>query len=158
MRDLRPSDRHEILDLIASYGAAWDAADAEAFAGLFTADGVCVFYRNGGGQPAAELAGRKALRDAVQARAGRFRRLGLVTRHCMSDTVLTVVDPATVRAHTNVRVFWHVPAVDPAPRPVQTGHYDSIVVRTDHGWRFRARHVRLEGLFEIEDVFPDLGR
>jgi hypothetical protein len=155
---ITPTDRAEILDLIDSYGSTWDAADAEAFARLFTADGFCVVHRKGAARSSVELRGRQALRDAVHSRAGRLRRTGLVTRHCMGATELTGVGPETVRARTGVRVLWQLPDVAPVPRSVQTGYYDSIIVRTAHGWRFRTRKVWLEGVFEIEDVYPDLGR
>lgn len=153
---LNPSDRTEILDLIATYGTAWDSADAETFTGLFTEDAICAFYRNDADTPSALLEGRRALHQAVDARAGRFKTIGLVTNHIMSESTLTALDEDTVGERTDVRVFWQAPATDPEPRPVQTGHYDGVVVRTDDGWRFAKRAVRLNGLFEVADVYPNL--
>jgi len=156
--DLSPSDRARILDLITDYSKAWDAADADAFAGLFTEDAVCVFYRDGADSPSATLEGAQDLRHAIESRAGRFRDMGLVTDHRMANTQLEVVDATTVRAHSHGTVFWQMPARDPQRRPVQTGTYESVIVRRDEGWRFRKRVIRLSGLFEVEDVYPGLGR
>lgn len=158
MGDLSPADRDRIHDLITDYGTAWDAADADAFAGLFTTDAVCVFYRDGADTPTATLEGPQALRHAVETRAGRFRDMGLVTEHLMTSTRLEVVDATTVRAHSNGTVIWQMPVRDLQRRPVQTGTYESVIVKTLEGWRFQKRVVRLSGLFEVEDVYPGLGR
>ena len=99
--DLSPIDRVEILELIASYGMAWDAADADAFVGLFADDAVCTFYRNGADIPSVELRGRQALRHAIETRAGGFRDMGLVTSHFMVSTQLRAVDTTTTHARSN---------------------------------------------------------
>ena len=54
-------DRLEILELPARYSHAWDAADADAYAALFTDDASFELLRAGSDEPALRLEGREAI-------------------------------------------------------------------------------------------------
>jgi len=47
----------------------------------------------------------------------------------------------------------HVMFAAPLPQPVHTGYYDSLVVLTPVGWKFRLRDVRLNGVFKVKAVY-----
>lgn len=150
---LTQQDRNEILDLIAQYSFAWDAADADGFASLFVDDATCVFYLNGEANPSSELHGKERMRRAAVERAGYFKKIGLTTKHFMPNTVISEVDAVTVQVRTQALITWQMPATDPVPRPVQAGYYDSVVAKTPQGWKFERREVRLNGVFNVKQVY-----
>jgi hypothetical protein len=147
-------DRAEIHELIAQYSFMWDAGDADGFASLFTNDCECLFYLNGADEPAFKLYGSEAMRKAAIDRAGYFRKIGMVTKHFMPNSVITVVDQNNVRVRTHAMITWQKPLTI-APLPVQAGYYDSKVVRTADGWKYMRREVRLNGQFKVKDVFAN---
>ena len=126
---LSAADRSAILELVAEYSFRWDAAEADEFSQLFTEDTECNFYLNGESDPSTELRGRDSMREAANVRAGYFKKIGLITKHLMPNTVIT------------------------EPQPVQAGYYDSLVVLTPDGWKFKQRDIRLNGVFKVKAVY-----
>lgn len=150
---LSQQDHIEIQHLITNYSFAWDSADAEAFAELFTDDAVCKFYLNGASEPASELHGKEAMRQAAVIRAGYFKKIGLITKHFMPNTVITPIDAGTAKVLTHALITWQMLSKDLVPHPVQAGYYDSIVTHTPHGWRFQNREIHLNGIFKVKEMF-----
>jgi hypothetical protein len=153
LTELSVVDQLQIHELIAKYSFAWDGADIEGFASLFTDQAVCRFFLNGAETPDTEISGRQALRQAVINRAGFFKEIGLVTKHFMPNSVITPVSSDVVQVRTQAMISWQMKGVDLEPRPVQAGYYQSEVVRTSDGWKFAARDVLLNGVFKVKAVY-----
>lgn len=153
MTEISVEDQLQIHELIAKYSFAWDGADIEGFAALFTDAAVCRFYLNGAETPDTEISGRQALRQAVIDRAGFFKEIGMITKHFMPNSVITPVGPNAAQVRTQAMISWQMKGVDLAPRPVQAGYYHSEVVRTSDGWKFAARDVLLNGVFKVKAVY-----
>ena len=150
---LTAADRSAILELVAEYSFRWDAAEAEEFSLLFTEDAECNFYLNGESDPSSELCGRDSMREAAKVRAGYFKKIGLITKHLMPNTVITEIDARTASLRTQALITWQMLAKQPLPQPVQAGYYDSLVVLTADGWKFKRRDVRLNGVFKVKAVY-----
>lgn len=150
---LTQQDRDEIADFITKYTFAWDSADADAFADLFVDDATCLFYLNGEVGPSTELHGKERMRKAAVDRAGFFKKIGLTTKHFMPNSVIDLIDAVKAQVTTQALITWQMPATDPIPRPVQAGYYESIVVKTPDGWKFERREVRLNGVFNVKEVY-----
>lgn len=106
MLDMSAEDQLSIHELIAKYSFAWDGADVEGFAALFTDTAVCRFYINGAITPSTEISGKNALRQAVITRAGFFRDIGLVTKHFMPNSVITQLSPASAEVRSQAMISW----------------------------------------------------
>ena len=150
---LSDTDRINILELVAQYSFRWDAAEADEFAQLFTEDAMCFFYLNGASDSATQLHGRDSMRKAANVRAGYFKKIGLITKHFMPNTVITDIDADTASLRTQALITWQMLSKQALPQPVQAGYYDSLVVRTPDGWKFKRREVRLNGVFDVKSVF-----
>ena len=152
MSERSVADRILIEELIAAYSFAWDGADEVGFADLWLEQAECRFYINGSKEPATILKGKRAFRDAVLSRAAYFKKIGLVTKHFMPNTIVRWMDPDTAEVRTQAMITWQLLGTDLLPRPVQAGYYDSKVVRTPEGWKFISREVYLNGVFTVKGV------
>jgi ketosteroid isomerase-like protein len=129
--DLRPTlDRLELLELEGAYARAYDSQDGEAWAELFTVDGVYQ-SRPAEDTPTNLVHGREQLR----AFASNQPASGV---HMIHTPTLTIRgDEATGRAHFQFR------SVGREGRAVSqrevTGCYDVRYVRTPQGWRIARR-------------------
>jgi uncharacterized protein (TIGR02246 family) len=113
-------DLEEIRKLLACYCYAIDSSDAEAWANLFTEDGV---FHYALGEP---LIGREALRQFVS--------LVPDDRHhlTMNEIVDVDADSATVRAYALV-------TKESPPVISAVGEYEDTLRRTADGWKFARR-------------------
>jgi hypothetical protein len=150
---LSDADRFAIHELIAQYSFRWDAAEADEFAQLFTDDAECYFYLNGETEPSTALQGRESMREAAKVRAGYFKEIGLITKHLMPNSVISEIDIETANVRTQALITWQMLAKKPLPQSVQAGYYESVVVRTPDGWKFKRRDVRLNGIFDVKTVY-----
>ena len=141
-------DRLAILDRIGRYSYAWDGRDAEAYAALFTPDGVFEVYA-GGGEPVIRNEGREAIRAWARAiHAGddpglRRRAEGEQSRHHQSGTVFDELGPDAARTRTMLLSTAQAPG-DAVPRPSTTGVYRDEWRRTPEGWRLARRTLRMD--------------
>ncbi len=129
-------DAQACRDLVLRAAARTDAQEHEAFAALFTPDGVLV-------RPGAEpLAGR----DAIVA-SYRTRPATRITRHVVSNTLVDfeAADRARVRSQV---LLWTGSTDAPVERfgrkadAVQAlGAFDDVMVRTPEGWRIARREA-----------------
>ena len=142
-------DRLAILEQIGRYSYAWDGRDTDAYAALFTADGVFEVFA-GGEQPVIHNAGRDAIHAWARAihtgedPGRRPRQPGEQSRHNQSSTVFAELGPDS-------RPDPHDAALDGAgsrrpgaPAPSTTGVYNDDWRRTPEGWRLARRSLRMD--------------
>jgi hypothetical protein len=146
-------DRLLILELISLYSFAWDSADADGFAELFTENAICTFFLNGAKTPTTKLSGKESFREAAITRAGYFKKIGLVTKHFMPNTVITPIEDGFASCRSQALITWQQVDKDPLPKAVQAGYYDSELIRTPSGWKFKSRQVYLNGKFSVKEVY-----
>ncbi len=152
------ADRVALMDLIARYSYTWDARDIDAFAKLYTDDAVWVGYVNNGTEPYIHLKTREGIRQGVKKRGEMFAKWGVVTKHFMVDSVITMVGEGKAKARTMALITWQRPEFgDFVPRPVQAGYYDSVFEKENGIWKFSRRDVYLTGVFDPKDVYGDAG-
>lgn len=133
----RLEDEREIARLIASYGPAVDAADADAAAGLWTTDGS---YDVEGWS----MSGRAAIHDMVNSSSHR----GLVDAGCchfLGPAVVTVDgDTAVAVCESLVLVRTGTDSdTDSGYRVWRAAANHFELVRTPEGWRISRRTTRL---------------
>lgn len=125
-------DRALILDLTARYNRAFDNGDVDAYAAVFTEDGVMEIEDTG-----PRFEGRAALAEMC-------RNTPAAIRHVTVDPVVTI-DGDTATQEVTLVVVGR-PAPGQRGSTVQSsGRYVDRLVRTPDGWRFAHRSVRLDG-------------
>lgn len=117
--------------LVHQLAAANDAARWEDAAALFTDEGL--FTRPTA--PDEPIVGREAILAAFHARASRL------TRHLMSNIVVTVEDLGSARAHSLVQLY--AETEDGRAKPPLIGEFHDRFVLTPAGWRFSERRGML---------------
>lgn len=130
--------RFEILDLMHRYATAIDIRDWELFQSAFTDDALVDF---GFAQWTGSEAFTVFMREAHDP-AGR-------TLHRMSNTVITGVDPVTVRTYGDAVVLH----ADNVTGTIANAWYDDEVVRTGNGLQIRRRTVHM---ISMRDIGPNL--
>jgi hypothetical protein len=125
---LSPADYIEIQQLYAQYARSIDAADGEAFAGTFTADGEF------GG-----AVGRAALIEFGNHRFDRWN--GAQSRHWNTNLIVTAT-PEGAKGSCYLMTF-NATANPPTERG--SGVYDDTLIRTAQGWRFKKRLLQSDG-------------
>jgi uncharacterized protein (TIGR02246 family) len=138
-------DKLAIQEVIAQYAYTYDAQDAEGFAALFTEDAVWERFASGATRPEIRLESRAAIRawaaQRLQERLGRF-----TSRHHQSGILFDELTSESARTRTMVLVT-HQGVTEAAPRPTASGMYHDQWRKTQEGWRFVQRTVRLDGPF-----------
>jgi hypothetical protein len=133
-------DKMAIGELQSRYMYALDWYDADAYAGVFTEDGVLEW-------PEGSCKGRKAIFEACVKIGAFYNKLAEGSaptkparkRHFVTNRVITINGD---RAHAvsywfdlfndNMGRIPYVPAY---------GHYDDELIRTPEGWRFKSRMI-----------------
>jgi len=122
------ADRLAIRELTARYNRAFDDVDPDAYARVFTEDGVLEVD----GEP---IAGREALIETVRATG-----YGIV--HITSDAIVAIDGDAAVQECTLLTARR---AQDRSENAfLATGRYRDELVRTPDGWRFKRRSVTMD--------------
>jgi len=127
------ADRAAIVRLLNDYTAAADGFDAQAFAGLFLPEATFVTYRDG--NPVRRAYGNEDILSQMLTRNARMQADGITSRHALGASGIEFLGPDRALVRTPLTVTWQYPG-EPAPRPIYTGEYREIVVRTPAGWRF----------------------
>ena len=135
---LSQDDRQAILDLISSYSHTYDSKDADGFIALFAEDGVMVSNSSGARAPT-----RQELLAGVKDRFASFREDGIQSRHYQTNTVLDPLADGSVSGETIMAVAWQR-RDEPAPVLAHTGTYGDLFVKTDSGWKFKRRELRVD--------------
>jgi hypothetical protein len=158
------SDERAVQEMIARYVRAVDYRDGESLAALFVADAeVEVFHLNSGDPvPSATLQGAAAIGAAVAGILGRHPPLGF-SHHVTADPIVSVdgdegrLDVQFIRFDTlgyqRPSQGWPAGATGSqgSVRPVEAGYYQSVLRRTQEGWRFVNHRI----LQDLPFAFPD---
>jgi uncharacterized protein (TIGR02246 family) len=127
-------DRAQIRELTARYNRCFDDGDPDAFASLFTEDGVMEV------EGTFRVDGRAGLAEMVT-------RTGYGVVHVTVDATVEV-DGDTAVQDVKLLVLAR-PGPDAAPgttsKLTNSGRYHDTLVRTPEGWRFRQRTAVLDG-------------
>lgn len=140
MTTLSPQDHEDIRQLLGRYNFAIDLGRIAQWVDCFTVDGVfeCTGLPDG-----APLGGRHVGPDALRAYAETHFAINKgKARHWNWNLVVEPVgdDGATMTCYLNAQTGGQgASAVIRA-----TGIYEDELVRGEHGWRFRSRHVTID--------------
>ncbi len=142
-------DRLAILEMIGRYSYAWDGRDADAYASLFTKDGVFEVFARGREEPVIHNEGRDAIHTWARGiHSGedpgrRTRPPETQSRHHQSGTIFEELGPDSARTRTMLLSTSQAPD-DPVPKPSTTGVYSDWWRRTPEGWRIARRTLRMD--------------
>ncbi|WP_430334117.1 nuclear transport factor 2 family protein [Rhodococcus sp. ACT016] len=126
-------DTLAILQLEGAYAPAWDSGDAEAWADLFTEDGIFELAEVGA-VPGTTILGRDALRQFCVEFTARTPGIHLLN----TPSIVLDGDEATARIHFEFRSGG---TGDGETRQAHVaGHYTVRYRRTLDGWRIAHRH------------------
>ncbi len=124
---LTGQDFAEIERLYGLYNQGSDFRDAEMFLSAFSEDAVIT---SGGVETRGMAALRKVREERYQGQTGDNGR-----RHLNSSFVITPT-PEGAKG----RAYWVVNDVSgPEPKPVVSGYYDDVFVKTAGGWKIKSR-------------------
>ncbi len=138
----------EIMNLEAVYARVWDTGQAEAWADVFTEDGVFEIVANPD-RPGRRVEGREKLArfcDEVNASATGIHLMH--TPHIVVDG-----DTATGGLYFEFRRV-NRQAGDQTTQGSTSGYYDVRYVRTGHGWRMKTRVEK--GIIRAASTFYEL--
>jgi hypothetical protein len=122
-----PADRDAIRDLLARYTYSGDRGQVDDLAACFSPTGLLQY-------PGHEACGPQAIAAALRS-GTRNPALSFVRHHITNPLIEVSGDTATARSYFTV----HADA-----GPDHSGTYDDELVRTDGGWRFARRRVRVD--------------
>jgi SnoaL-like domain len=134
------ADKLDILEGIARYAYIYDGRDADAFAQLFTAEGVFEVIPSGSSPPELRLESRAVIHAWVVQRHHQVVQ-GIQDCHFQSGTLFDVLTPETAQTRTMVLIT-HQGANDPTPRPVLSGVSYDRWHKTPSGWQIAQRTLR----------------
>jgi uncharacterized protein (TIGR02246 family) len=167
-------DKLDIQDLIVRYGTALDTLDADAYAGVFTADAeldVAGNVRKGRQQIREIVTGLQRTRDENKAKGIPSPAL----KHVISNTSIEILNNEEARH----RSYWQTVRVGPNNQITvgAIGQYEDVIVKRAGQWQIRSRKItpftdgsttaaasatdrlqRLEDMEEIRTLLLDYGR
>lgn len=140
------ADRLAILDAIARYSHTFDNREVDAFAQIFTEDGIFEFIAADASEPELSLPSRADIHAWV---TGWYADLdpAIQSRHHQSGTMFLTLTPdraesATMLLTTAQRLG------DAAPHVKMTGVYHDTWRKTADGWKLARRRLRYDGRAE----------
>jgi SnoaL-like domain len=139
MTTLSASDRLEILDLCARYYISTDEKDVDGFMDCWVPDEDIVFNSAFG-----NFKGRAAVRAFEDEHVHRGMAIG--KRHLLSNVSIR---PGSGANQALVTSYLTVVEVVDVPQIIATAIYrDSLVEKTDAGWKFRQRSMDVDPGFQ----------
>ncbi len=143
MSSISFDDYQEIQSLVARYCITTDNADADGFMALWVEPDEFGGYQSG---PFGSMATWQELYDFEKHHVGPG---GMANgkRHQVTNLVIEPVDKDTVHVTHDMIVL----EVADVPAIIATGRYNnSVVVRTDKGWKFKSRTLDVDsGFFKL---------
>jgi uncharacterized protein (TIGR02246 family) len=139
-------DKLAIADVVAQYAYTWDTKDAEAYANLFTEDGISEVWLPGKSEPLARRDTRQAILAAAK-KAHTTRLAGRQTRHHQSALIFHEIS-ATSALTQNMVLITHQTTEDDAPVLKYSGIYKDEWRKTQHGWFFSRRSLYLDPIIQ----------
>ncbi len=139
---MQESQRHEIeaacYRLVTSYCHFVDHGEASKVADLFVESGIWA-------SPEVTMNGIEEIRMAFQARQDNKMRM---SRHVCNNFLLSEVGEDSARGAVYLTLYRHDGdedrRVSPLLGPVIVGEYQDEFVRTEAGWRFKTRRVKVD--------------
>ena len=134
------ADRLAILDAIARYSHTFDNREVDAFAQLFTEDGVFDMFSATATEPELVMPSRAAIHEWVTTW---YRDLdpAIQSRHHQSGTMFKELTPESARTSTMLLTTAQHPG-EASPRVKMTGVYHDHWRKTTYGWRIAHRTLR----------------
>ncbi len=134
----RLQDKLDIQALIVRYGTALDTLDADAYAGVFTADAeldVAGNVRKGRQQIREIVTGLQRTRDENKAKGVSAPAL----YHVISNTAIEILNNGEARHHS----YWQTVRVGPNNQVTvgAIGQYEDVIVKRDGQWLIRSRKI-----------------
>lgn len=136
------SDRLAILDVIARYSHTFDNREVDAFARLFTEDGVFEFIAADASEPELSLASRAAIHAWVS-RWYADLDPAIQSRHQQSGTMFQTLTPERAESATMLLTTAQHPG-EAGPRLKMTGVYHDTWRKTADGWKLSHRRLRYD--------------
>lgn len=138
----------EIMNLEAIYARVWDTGQSEAWADVFTEDGVFEIVANPG-RPGRKVQGRAELAEFC--REVNSHTIGIHLMH--TSHIVVDGDTATGGLYFEFRRV-NRQAGDETAQGSTSGYYDVRYVRTEGGWRMKARVEK--GIIRASSTFYDI--
>lgn len=136
-------DQLAIQQVIAQYSYTFDAKDAQGWAALFTEDALWECVTLEGGPPLNRLEGRQAIHDWAVKQHGTIPD-NVRSYHHQSGILFDELGADTARTRVMVAITSQVPGDKGFKTDVNlTGVYHDQWRRTDQGWRFSERILKL---------------
>lgn len=132
-----------IQQVIAQYSYAFDSKDSKGWAALFTPDALWECVSLEGGEPLTHLEGRDAIREWAATRHGQIPD-NVRSYHHQSGILFEDMTAETARTRVMVIITAQVPGETEFKASVSiTGIYHDKWSKTDEGWRFSERILKL---------------
>lgn len=128
-------DRLDIHELIARYAHSYDSNNIAEHVSLFTDDGTLILGH--------KATGHEDIGKMTGERRNTLAQKGIQPRHFLVNTILTEVSDAEVHGISNFLITWQFEAKS-TPEPNMSGVYVDIFVKTDHGWKFKYREIKID--------------
>lgn len=138
-------DRLAIMEMVAQYSHAWDNGDTDAYAALYTEDGIFELNPQRAGGPDRFFEGRDAIHEWAGGSQGAQREQGTRVRHNQTGTVFEELTADSARTRTML-VSTRLEGDATRPRPGSSGVYMDEWRRTAEGWRIARRTLRHDGV------------
>ena len=135
-------DRLAMLDVLARYSFAWDFADKNAFAELFTEDAVWEAYGFQADEPWQSYHGRDSILGFLDANHARYP--DRKSAHHQSGLMVLEKSDSTARTQ-NMVIITAQGRSQPRPDIVASGVYYDTWTKTSEGWRIDHRILRIDG-------------
>jgi hypothetical protein len=133
------ADRSDLRDLVEGYAMTADRRDTPGFAALFTPDAILVIHGAHGGEQ-----GRYVGRDEIAGIPERLARYDATMHHVTNHRVQLEADSGGDRATGESYCIAHHLQDDSAVDHVLHIRYEDRYLRSDEGWRFVHRDVRVQ--------------
>jgi hypothetical protein len=135
-------DRNEIIDLLHNYSYTYDSKNIQAFADLFTDKFSWQYYVGIKDRTIKilHMENKGEFIEFLEERLGELTEEGILSRHFMTNTVLTERTKGIISAKTMVLIIWRSKHKE-EPWIEDTGIYEDEFVKTDQGWRFAIRKL-----------------
>lgn len=135
-------DEHDISKVILRYATGIDRRDYKLFRSCFTDDAACDYA------PTV----RWSSADAITAFMEEMHRNLGETLHRMTNIVISeTTGGAAVRSYVDVILMWP----DGTLNMDADGYYDDLLVKTEQGWKIKARRFTLVQFKGVMPKLPD---
>lgn len=133
---LNAQERLDILALYAEYNRTIDSGDAAAWARTFAEDGVFQ-------HPSRDFVGRPELEGFVRDRTPKLATHPCASQRHWNDAITVEDNTGNVTGSCQL-IVWGLSRDTSKPEVIARGRYADELVKSNSGWRFRRRTLRIE--------------